>query len=202
MKSFESCCQAFHAVDAAIVAHRNSELGVEIQEKSMLGKLSMYMELDNCPENPDLHGLTEADDKQLRECGVVNSKRLQDFHAEAEELRMERYNAVCRALRLLGEENGLQFNFYTSGALDERIANVLSHAVLLRKTLLDGLGYVDVHDPETNFAKRFYSTTKLKKTELFHVLKLCAEFRYNGVLLAYEVLARLGFDEGVDNDNR
>ncbi|WP_449100345.1 hypothetical protein [Pseudomonas veronii] len=133
---------------------------------------------------------------------VVYSKRLQDFHAKAEELRKERYNAVCRALRLLGEEIGLQFNFFTSGPLDERIANVLSHADLLRKTLLDGLGYVDVLDPETNFAKGFYSTTKLKKTELFHDLKLCAEFRNNGVLHAYEVMARLGFHEGVDNENR
>ncbi|WP_449100346.1 hypothetical protein [Pseudomonas veronii] len=71
MKTFESCCKAFHAVEAAIVAHRNSELGVEIQEKTMLGKLSMFMDLDNWPENPDLQGLTEADEKQLREWGVV-----------------------------------------------------------------------------------------------------------------------------------
>ncbi len=39
MKTFESCCKAFHALEAAIVAHRNSELGVEIQEKTMLGKI-------------------------------------------------------------------------------------------------------------------------------------------------------------------
>lgn len=202
MKSFDASCKDFHNVVAEIAAHSSSELGVEIQGKTMLHKLSMFMDLDNWPASPDLVGITDEQEMELREWGPVYTKRLEAFHAKAEELRKDRYKAVCVDLTALGEEMGEEYNFFTSGPLDERIADVLCKADLLRKTQLDGLGYVDVLDPETNFAKGFYKTTKLKRTELFRDLKLCAQSRNDGVVLELEEMVRLGFKVDACNEDR
>ncbi|WP_137887476.1 hypothetical protein [Pseudomonas sp. 2FE] len=201
MKTFESCSKAFHAAEAAIVAHRCSELGIEVQGKTMLKKLSMFLDLDNWPESPDLRGLTKEDEQDLRVWGADYSTRLQDFHRKAEELRTERHNALCSALRSLGKEIGCEF-LELCGPLDQRFADALCKADRLRKTMLDGIGYVDLIDPETNFAKGFYGATALKKTELFHNLKLCAEYRNNGTRHSDEVMAKLGFAEEVCNEDR
>lgn len=202
MKSFDSCCKAFRDVEADIAAHFASEMAVEIREKTMLNKLSMFMDLDNWPDSPDLQGVTIEDEKRLREWGAVYSQKLQAFHAKTDELKKRRYEVVCEALRILGKEMGDEFTLLTSGPLDERIANVLSKADLLRKTCLDGIGYVDIVDPNTFFAKGFYSTTKLQKTKLYSDLKLCTEHRSGAQLLTAEEMVRLGFVEGIGNESR
>jgi len=140
MKTFESCCKAYHALKAEIEAHRDS--------------------------GAPLPSIKELEQKQS------------SVHAHA--------------LRMLGEEMGDEFSFFTSGPLDQRIADVLCKADLLRKTLLDGFGYVNVLDPENSFAQGFFSTVGLTKESLFRDLKLCSQHRYNGVVHPQQVMTALG----------
>jgi len=153
MKSFESCCKAYQAVETEIATY---------------------------------FAANKADPDSIK---------------ELDQLKQKRYEVVSKALKLLGEEMGEVFNLLTSGPLDERIADVLSQADLLRKTLLDGMGYVDIVDPTTLFATGFYGTTKLEKTQLFADLKRCTEHR-NGSRLSAEERVRLGFDEDIGNESR
>jgi hypothetical protein len=195
MKTFDSCCKAYHAINADAVAHFGSELGVEIRNKVMLADLSLFMDLDNWPDNPELQALTDAQKTTLREWGPGYDQKLQAFHKRTEELKQARYQAVCQALRVLGEEMGAEYELLTSGPLDQRIADVLTKADLLRKTFLDGFGYVDLRDAESNFAKGFFKATKLKKTELYSDLNLCSQIRENGSRISVEEKVRLGFHQ-------
>jgi hypothetical protein len=141
MKTYESCCKAYHALVVEIATHRKSEV-------------------------PTLM---------------------------IEELEQEQSRVLTQALRMLGEEMGEEFNLFTSGPLDQRIADVLCKADLLRKTLLDGFGYVNVLDEENSFARGFFGTASLEKNSLFRDLKLCSQHRYNGVVHSQQVMTALGF---------
>ncbi|QCT95438.1 hypothetical protein FEV13_00370 (plasmid) [Stutzerimonas degradans] len=195
MKTFDSCCKAYHAILEEACAHFSSELGVEIRDKVMLAEVNLYLDLDNWPDNPELQALTEAQKQTLREWGPGYMQRLQAFHKKTDELEQARYQAVCQALRVLGEQMGAEFNGKPIGPLDQRVADVLSKADLLRKTQLDGFGYVDVLEPESNFAKGFFKVTMLNKTGLFSDLKLCSQIRENGSRFSDEEKARLGFHQ-------
>ena len=141
MKTFESCCKAYHALEAEIAALRNSEVSA-----------------------PTI-----------------------------EQLEQEQSRVHSQALRMLGEEMGAVFTFFTSGPLDQRIADVLCQADQLRKMLLDGFGYVNVLEQDTGFAVGFYDSACLDKNTLFRNLKLCAQHRNNGVVHSQEVMTALGF---------
>lgn len=195
MQTFENCCQEYHVIFAAALGHFSSDMAVEVRNKEMAPDLNLYLDLDNWPDNPELLDLTEAQKQRLREWGPDYMQKLQAFHDKTEELKQAVHQTVCEALKVLGEEMGREFLTQTSGPFDERIATVLSRADLLRKTLLDGFGYVDVLDPESNFAKGFFKVTKLNKTKLFSDLKLCAQIRENGTLHSFEIMKQLGFHQ-------
>lgn len=195
METFETCCKAFHAIKAQALEHFSSEFGIEVRDKVMLAEVSLYLDLDNWPGNPELRELTDAQKETLRVWGQGYMPKLQAFHQKTAELRQAAYQAVCKALKLLGEELGREFLTLPPGPLDERIAAVLSKGDLLRKTHLDGFGYVNVLEPEDNFAKGFYKATALRKSELYKDLKACAQIRENGLRFSDEEKVRLGFHQ-------
>ncbi|MGA0628441.1 hypothetical protein [Pseudomonas aeruginosa] len=135
------------------------------------------------------------------EAEIVNLKHLHDFQAKLEELRKERYEITCKALRALGEEMGREFNLLASCPLDERTRVVLRKAGLLRKTKLDGNGKVTLLYPEGYFADGFYSSANWEKEKLLRDLLLCAQHRH-GVLHSPELMARLGLEGSVSNEDR
>lgn len=195
MKTFETCCKDYHAANGELEAHFGSELGGEIRNKVMHVDLSLHLDLSHSPHAYALPAIAEAQKATLEELGPDFSQKYQAFQNRTEVLKQARYQAFCEALGQLGEEMGVEYQVNTSGPLDQRIADVLTKADLLRKTSLDGFGYVDLLDLESSFSKGFFSVTGLTKIKLYNDLKLCSQIREGGIRISAEERVRLGFHQ-------
>ncbi|KIZ34856.1 hypothetical protein LNN35_21505 [Pseudomonas stutzeri] len=195
MKTFEAGCKAYHAANSELEAHYGSEQGIEIRNKVPHVDLSLYLDLSNTPHAYALPAIAAAQKASLDEQGPDFTKKYEAFKNRTEMLVQARYQAFCDALGLLGEEMGAEYKFNTSGPLDQRIADVLTKGDLLRKTLLDGFGYVDLLDLESSFSKGFFTVTGLTKIKLYNDLKLCSQIREGGIRISAEERVRLGFHQ-------
>lgn len=191
MKTFEAWCKEFHACQAELDAHLSSDQGVEISKKVKHVDIFIYGDLDNYL----MQALADEHIASLQEQTLEFLQKYQAFKIKNEELDQARYQAFCEALGQLGRELGVEYQVNTSGPLDQRIADVLTKGDLLRKTLLDGFGYVDLLNHGSSFSKGFFTVTGLTKIKLYNDLKLCSQIREGGIRISAEERVRLGFHQ-------
>lgn len=200
MEAFETCQVDYLLAQHELIAHQRSAFAQEIQSKAMLPALSLYLDLDNWPDNPELGSLSEDDKALLREWGEPYTKQLSAFHAKTETLRVTAHEQLLKALQALGEQAGREF-LNLQGPLDQRIAAVISTASQARKDTLDGIGLTEgLLETESRFAKGFYKTSGLEPKALSEDLRRCHLYRSGDLYLDPDEKARLGFVELEVND--
>lgn len=185
---------AFKVADAAHAAHLASEIAVMKQNQANAQRFLVYIDLKTWPESPCTVGMSDQEKHELMAWGDKYAAAMKLYREEAYKLQEKRTAALNAALYLLGEHAGRAF-VMALGPFDDRIALVLAQADNIRYQQLDGFGYVNVREEDDSFAKGFYQTTGLKKSQLFADMALCSQYRQQWKQVAPAELERLGFVE-------
>lgn len=200
MDAFETCQVAYRLAQHELIAHQRSAFAQEIQSRTLLPALSLYLDLDNWPDNPALESLGEHEKALLREWGGPYREQLSAFHARTETLRAATHEQLLKALQALGEQAGREL-LKLQGPLDQRVAAAVNSASRARKDKLDGIGLVGgLLETEGRFARGFYRTSGLKPKALSEDLRRCHLYRAGDIRLDPDEKTRLGFVELEVND--
>lgn len=182
----------FHAANAAYLEHRNSEFGQELRARVNADRYQAYLDSQVWIDSPLVKTLGVNELAELRAWGDEYTEMLNAFHARTTEIENDRLGALGDGLKVLGEMAGKAFH-ETSGPLDARINELLARADRLRKELLDGIGYVCVHDDRSKFGPAFYKHSGLTRRKMLDDMKAATEVRQGLRQVSASEYARLGF---------